>query len=71
MDPVGLILVAAGIFSITGAAFDWDWFINSRKAQFWVAILGRNGARVFYGVLGAVMTIVGVLWTFGLLKNGA
>ena len=69
MNPIGLILVAGGLFSICGAAFDWDWFINSRKAQFFVAILGRTGARIFYGVLGVVVVIMGTLITLGILKD--
>jgi hypothetical protein len=69
MNPVGLILVAAGIFSICGAAFDWEWFINNRKARFFVATFGRNGARIFYGVLGIAITVVGTLITLGILKD--
>ena len=69
MNPVGLILVAAGIFSISGAVLDWDWFINSRKAQFFVAIFGRNGARIFYGILGVFIVVVGALIALGIVKN--
>jgi hypothetical protein len=69
MNPVGLILVAAGIFSICGAAFDWDFFINSRKARFFVSTFGRTGARVFYGVLGLVIVVLGTLITAGILKD--
>ena len=64
MNPVGLIFVAAGVFSICGAAFDWDWFINSRKARFFVATFGRTGARILYALLGIVITILGALITF-------
>jgi len=52
------ILAAAGVFAIVGAAKDWDWFMNSRKAALWVRLFGRNGARVFYGVLG--LAILGI-----------
>jgi len=69
MNPFGLILVAFGIFSICGAVFDWDWFINSRKARFFVAIFGRTGARIFYGILGLVIIVIGVLVTLGILKD--
>ena len=69
MNPVGLILVAAGIFSICGAAFDWDWFINSYKARIFVAIFGRTGARIFYGILGTAIVVIGALITFGILKD--
>ncbi len=71
MNPVGLLLVAAGIFSICGAAFDWDFFINSRKARFFVSILGRTGARIFYVVLGIVIVVIGALVTLGMVKNAA
>lgn len=71
MNPVGLFLVAAGLFSICGAAFDWDWFINSRKAQLFVALFGRNGARIFYGILGTVIVIMGALVTLGVIRNSS
>jgi hypothetical protein len=71
MNPVGLIFVAAGLFSICGAAFDWDFFINSRKTQFFVSIFGRNGARIVYGILGRVIVVMGALITLGILKNPA
>lgn len=71
MNPVGLILVAAGLFSICGAVLDWDFFINSRKARFFVSTLGRTGARVFYGILGLVIVVMGALITLGILKDAS
>ncbi len=66
MNPVGLLLIAAGLFTITGAYFDWEWYMNSRKARFMVTILSRNGARIFYGILGLVVVIIGALgWING------
>ena len=65
---IGLMLVAAGIFSVCGAAFDWDFFIESRKARFFVDTFGRNGARIFYGILGAVIAVMGVLMALGLIS---
>ena len=32
-DAWGLIIVLAGVFSIAGGAFDWEWFMNHRKAR--------------------------------------
>lgn len=69
MNPIGLVLAAAGIFSICGAYFDWDWFIESRKARLMVSLFGRNGARVFYGLLGTLITLMGLLITVGVLKG--
>ena len=71
MNPIGLLLVAAGLFSICGAAFDWDFFINSRKARFFVSTFGRTGARIFYGLLGLGIVILGTLITMGVLKDAA
>lgn len=69
MDPAGLILMAAGVFSIAGAALDWDFFINSRKARLFVSLFGRNGARIFYGLLGTVITVIGLLITLGVIEG--
>lgn len=69
MNPLGLVLVGCGIFSVCGAVFDWEWFINSRKAQFFVTIFGRTGARIFYGILGIAIAIMGALITLGIVKN--
>ena len=67
MNLVGLFFVAAGLFSIAGAWFDWNWFMNARKARFMVRILSRNGARIFYGCLGLGLLIFGILGTFGII----
>ncbi len=55
-----LLFVACGAFCIWGAASDNDFFMNSRKARFWVAIAGRNGARIFYIILGVVIIVLGL-----------
>lgn len=65
----GLMLVAVGIFSICGAAMDWDFFINHYKARLVVSMFGRNGARVFYGILGAVVAVLGLLIALGLVSG--
>jgi hypothetical protein len=54
-----LFAYAAGVFTIAAAILDWDWFFENYKARFFVDALGRNGARVFYGVLGAVILFLG------------
>ncbi|MBI1345223.1 hypothetical protein GC163_02925 [bacterium] len=64
----GLILVAGGAFSIAGAACDWEWFMNHHKTQFFVAILGRTGARIFYGILGAALAVFGILILAGTVQ---
>ena len=69
MDPIGLLLVAFGAFAIAGAVMDCDFFMNARKARLVVALIGRTGARVFYGLLGSLVLIAGVLATVGILQK--
>lgn len=51
----------AGVFSIISSIFNFDFYFESRKARFFVGVLGRNGARVFYGILGLLLIIWGLL----------
>ena len=65
MDVLGWIFLGAGIFSMTAAAADWDWFLNHRKARVFVFLLGRTGARVLYFLLGAFLLGLGVATLLG------
>lgn len=69
MNLFGLVFVAAGVFSICGAWMDWDWFMLSRKSRFMVGLLGRKGARIFYGLLGIVVIVLGVLFILGIIAD--
>ena len=69
MNPVGLIMIAAGVFTVCGAGFDWDWYMNSRKAALFVSIFGRNGARIFYGLLGAFLITLGIMFLLGFIQD--
>lgn len=51
----------AGAFSIAGAVFDWNFFMENRKAALWVRLFGRNGARVFYVILGLVIIALAIV----------
>lgn len=59
-----IIIIACGIFSLLGAVNNWDWFFNNYKAQPFVKMIGRTGARIFYGILGAFIIIIGIM-SFG------
>ena len=67
MNPEGLIFVAIGIFTVSAAIGNWNWFMNNRKARFIVKIFTRNGARYFYGFLGFGFLIFGLLATLGII----
>ena len=69
MNPVGLIFVVAGLFSILGAAKNWDWFMDHRRARIWVKLFGREGARIFYYILGLFLLGIGGLMTIGVIAT--
>lgn len=58
MQWVNWLGVAVGTFSCCGGLFDWDWFMELPKAQRMVNLLGREGARVFYGLGGGLCCII-------------
>lgn len=61
-----LLLFGAGAFTIVGAVMDWNWFMNSRRARFFVAIFGRTGARIFYILLGLfIIGMAGIIYLGG------
>jgi len=69
-EPAAILLVLAGLFAMAGGAFDWEWFMNNRKAQAFVNLLGRGSARVFYIILGLAIAIPDLLITFGVVASG-
>ncbi len=64
---ITLIVIAVGGFSLAGSLQNWDWFFNNRRARIMVSILGRNGARIFYGILGSALILGGLVLGVGLL----
>jgi len=73
MSPMlmGLILLAVGVFSFMGGAMDWEWFMANRKARPLAGIIGRTGARIFYGLLGLAMAIAGALVAVGVIDTSS
>jgi drug/metabolite transporter superfamily protein YnfA len=59
-----ILFIFAGGFSIAGAYFNWDWFMNNRRAWLFVKLLGRGGARVLYSLLGGFLIVVGIMTLF-------
>lgn len=62
---LGIFAWLFAAYFIAGAYFNWDFFFDSRKAQPFVKIFGRNGARIFYGAVGIIVFIMGILCIFG------
>ena len=66
---MGWLIAAVGVFAITGAVMDWNWFMNNRRAWIFVKMFGRNGARVFYVLFGAALATLGVLLALGVIES--
>ena len=71
MDVTAVVLMLAGAYVLLGGLLNWDWFMNSRKAGWVVRIIGRQGARFFYMIVGAVLVVMGALAEAGKISLGA
>jgi hypothetical protein len=69
MNGRGLIFILIGLFTLCAVGFEWNWFMNNRKTQALAAVLGRNGARLFYGLLATFVIVLGILISLGILKG--
>ncbi len=41
MNATATVFIPAGAYVLLGGLFNWDWFMNSRKAGWVVRIVGR------------------------------
>jgi len=53
-----LTIILCGIFCICASYFDWDFFFNNYKARPFIKLFGRNGARLFYLILGILLIVL-------------
>ena len=63
----GIIIMVIGIVSTIAAIEDWDWFMDSRKARRLSKLIGRNNARIFYGILGTGLILAGMMMFFSFI----
>jgi hypothetical protein len=64
---IGLVFLAIGAFVLTAAFSNWGWFWNNHRARLLSSILSKTGARAFYTFAGLMLTLIGVLATFGVI----
>ena len=60
----GALLVGSGMFSMLGAVCNWEWFFNDCRARLFVRCFGREGARIFYFLLGLGLLIGAICYGF-------
>jgi hypothetical protein len=56
-----IFIFLAGCFSLAASYFQWGWFMNNRRARLMVKLLGYQGARIFYALLGGGLAILGLI----------
>lgn len=69
MNLLGPLLILAGAISIGGAVFNWEWFFHNSKTRMVVTLLGQTGARIFYGIFGIGIFVLGVFLSLGFFSN--
>ena len=55
---MGFLMLCAGVFCLCAAAYDWDFFFENMRAQLFVRLFGRDGARLVYGLIGVLLVVV-------------
>jgi len=63
-----ILFMAIGMFSTFSSLLNWDFFFNSSKAKFILSIFGRQGARIFYGLIGITIFSIGFLGLTGYIS---
>ncbi len=56
------LFVLLGLISLLATLWNADWFFTARNTQFVVGNVGRNRARLFYGVLGLLLIGMGIFF---------
>jgi predicted small integral membrane protein len=51
-NTTALIAFLAGIFVMVAVVSDWNRFFENQRARLFVERFGRQGARIFYAILG-------------------
>jgi hypothetical protein len=57
---VGIVTVLIGIYCILAAGFNWNWFFKNSRASGVTSFFQRNGARIFYALLGLLFAGLGI-----------
>ncbi len=55
-----IMMALVGVYCLCAAFFNWNWFFENRRARGLVMVFGRNGARIFYGILGILIIVMSV-----------
>ncbi|MEG1585239.1 MAG: immunity 17 family protein [Bacteroidales bacterium] len=62
---VGILFLIIGAFSFLAGILNWNWFFHSVNASIFLRWFGRTGARYFYGTIGIIVVVIGILMLSG------
>jgi hypothetical protein len=57
---VGIVSAALGLFLLTAAALNWQWYYQVRTARLLEARFGRAGARCVHALVGFGLIALGI-----------
>ncbi|MEQ8221569.1 MAG: immunity 17 family protein [Candidatus Eremiobacterota bacterium] len=66
---IGILIILSGLFSLISSIKNWEFFFSHTRARFLVRILGRTGARIFYGLLGSALFLGGLLMACNIIRR--
>ncbi|MBR6107640.1 MAG: hypothetical protein IKQ39_06490 [Oscillospiraceae bacterium] len=61
MNATAFGCLFAGLFLLIPSWRDWDWFFLGWRMRFMTELFGREKTRLFYMVLGGLLTGAGLL----------
>ncbi len=59
-----LLFMAPGLLSLAAAVSGCRWFLESRSASTARSFFGKNGARLYYGIVGLLLIVAGAVILF-------
>jgi len=70
-DILFYLMIGVGALMFIAALTNWEWFFKQRRAQTIIKLMGANGARIFYALLGAFFAVFGWMALTGKVAVGS
>lgn len=66
-DLLAWLLIAIGAIYGGSAVLNLEWLFTRPRVQRLMEMMGRQGARIFYVIIGLVCVVMGVLLLLGVI----
>jgi hypothetical protein len=67
-NPMGYILLFAGLFSYLSAYHKWSIYYKIGTTKWWIKMIGEKNTRIFSMVAGVVFALIGLLGVMGVIE---